>query len=161
VVDDGGNGRHVGVVEQHQSADLQVRREVPPVERRIGEGVRAVDQDEVERARLPLAQNVRRGADPEAEALGRDPAPLAFARDPLCLVRGRGDCLVDGASGGEDDGARAGPGLECRHPRPHGALDVGERRPGEAPELRLAVEARLLVHQLLGEALAHASATTW
>ena len=41
----------------------------------------------------------------------------------------------------------------------HGALDEVERLPGEPPELLLAVQARLLVHQLLGEA--QASATTW
>src|SRR4029079_19832383 len=74
MVDHRGYRRHVGVVEQHQAADLQVRRQKPPVQRRVGKGVGADDENEVELARLPAAEDVGGAADPESQLPGRDPA---------------------------------------------------------------------------------------
>ena len=52
--------------------------------------MRAVDQHEVELARLPVAEDVGRGADPEREVLGRDPATLALSQDAVGLVLATG-----------------------------------------------------------------------
>ena len=107
-VDDRANGRHVRVVEQHSSADLHARRDVPPVERRVGEAVRAVDEHEVERALLEPRQDLVREADPERDARRVDPAGGRLRAEPLLLVRCGRDRLVVRTRRGEDErrGAR-------------------------------------------------------
>ena len=87
-VDDRANGWHVRVVEQHSSADLHARRDVPPVERRVREAVRAVDEHEVERALLepPAAPRARArsGTRPATRrSRGRPPARGTAPPRPL------------------------------------------------------------------------------
>ena len=67
-VDDRRDRRQVRVVEQHRAADADVAGEVPPVEDRIRKAVRAVDEDEVERPRLPAREHLVGRADAEGDA---------------------------------------------------------------------------------------------
>ncbi len=113
-VDDRRDGGQVGVVEQDRAADADVRGDVPPVEDRVREPVRAVDEHEVERARLPPREDLVRGADAERDGAGVDAELGAAAPDALLLARVGSHGLVDGARGGEHDRARAGAGLERR-----------------------------------------------
>ena len=71
-VDDRRDGRQVGVVQQDGAADADVGRDVPPVEDRVRKPVRAVDEDEVERARLPPREHLVGGADAERDGAGVD-----------------------------------------------------------------------------------------
>src|SRR5687767_14742380 len=64
--------RHVRVVEEQPRADLQSRREVPPVENRIGETMGAVEQGEIELCTGEARQHVVRVADLERDAIARD-----------------------------------------------------------------------------------------
>ena len=63
VVEHDGDRRHVRVVEKDAPADLQPRREVPPVENRVREPVRAVEQGEIEQSRR-TGEAARRASSP-------------------------------------------------------------------------------------------------
>ena len=151
-VDDRANGWHVRVVEQHSSADLHARRDVPPVERGVREAVRAVDEHEVERALLELRQHLVREPDPERDPRRVDPAGGRLRAEPLLLVGCGRDRLVVRARRCEDERRGARPGLERRHPGPDLALQPLERLPREPPVLRAAgVQAGRIAAKLVGQ----------
>src|SRR5207248_2810399 len=102
---------------------------------RIGETVCAVDEDEVELARLERRKNLMRGPDPEAHGRAVDAEPLARAADPSLLVRVGSNGLVLGSRGREDDRRRARSRLERGHPPANVLLEPAKGRPREAPVL--------------------------
>ena len=70
---------------------------------------------------------------------------------PLLLARVGRHRLVGGAARGEDEGARARARLQGRPARLDVLLEPGQRRPGEAPVLAVAVEAGGLGVKGVGE----------
>ena len=85
-IDDGGRGRKVSIVEEHPATDTDVWRELPPVEDRIGETMRAVNQDEVERSGLPACQHLVGGADPKGHTGRINAERSALASHALLLA---------------------------------------------------------------------------
>ena len=157
-VDEHRDRRHVRVVDQHPAAEPQARRREPPVEDRIREPVRAVDEHEVERRLLQSRQHLVRRADLEAHARVVDAEAVRLRADARLLARIRSHGDVVRAAGREGERARAGAGLERRHPRPHLALEPPQCGPREPPELvALAVQPGRQRSELVGDRPGHRS----
>ena len=84
------------------------------------------------------------------------PRSVHWARIAILLAVVGRDRLVVCARCGEDERAGAGAGLERRPAGLHRLLQPGERRPGEAPVLALAVQAGRRLAEGVGERRGHA-----
>ena len=94
--------------------------------------MRAVDQHNVERLRLPSLERGMRRLGNETDPLGAYALFGAVSKNAVVLV-GRGtDRQMRGAAGGEHNGARAGTGLECLHAWGGVTLEPFEGGPAEA-----------------------------
>jgi hypothetical protein len=76
----------VRVVEQHVAADSNVRCEMPPVEDRVRESMRPVDQHEIERTWCPGREHVLRQTEPERQVCRVDPECRALRENRLALA---------------------------------------------------------------------------
>ena len=136
-----GPGPQLHVVDQQRAAGAQAQRGELEVHERDGEGVRAVDQDEVQRLGLQPRQRVLRACGMEAQAARVDIVLGAPRTDAVDLVLHRHDAVVHGAQHGERARAHARTGLQRAAAGPDRVADDLQRLGRDAEGLARAVVA--------------------